>query len=137
MSEENVEIVRRQFEAFQARTRGDEDAPSDDGIVDPDAEWVMPPTPGFREVYKGREGFDEFLEQLTEDFDWTIDLERVIDAGDDQVVAVFHQRATAKASGVPVEVRRGLLYDLKDGRIVRFTNYLDPADALKAAGLSE
>jgi ketosteroid isomerase-like protein len=73
----------------------------------------------------------------TEDFEGGIDLERMVDAGDDKAVGTFHQRATGKASGVPVELRMGLLYEFRDGQIARMTNFLDPAEALKAAGVSE
>ena len=139
MSERNVEIVRRAFEEFrEGLSRGDLTAPFDSGLNAPDAEWVMPPrTPGFRSVYKGREGFLEFMQTWTEDFEWSIELEQAVDAGDDRVVGIFRQRATGKTSGVPVELRMGLVYELRDGQIIRMTNYLDPADALAAAGLSE
>jgi ketosteroid isomerase-like protein len=139
MSQENVEIVRRAFEEFKAGlARGEPGAPFDSGLNAPDAEWVLPPgTPGMREVYRGREGFLEFMRTWTEDFEWSIDLERVIDAGEDRVVALFHQRATGKTSGVPVELHMGLVYELRDGRIQRMTNYLDPAEALEAAGVRE
>ena len=139
MSGENVEVVRRAFEEFKAGlARGDPAAPFDLGLNAPDAEWVLPPSsPGFRQVYRGRAGFLEFIETWTEDFEWSIELESVIDAGDDRVVGVFHQRATGKGSGVPVELHMGLLYELRDGRIIRMTNFLDPAEALEAAGLSE
>jgi len=73
----------------------------------------------------------------TEDFEWSIDLERVIDAGNDRVVAMFHQHATGSASGATVELHMALLYELENGRVIRMRNFLDPAEALKAAGLSE
>jgi ketosteroid isomerase-like protein len=73
----------------------------------------------------------------TEDFEWFIELEEVIDAGDDRVVAIFHQQATGRASGVPVELHMALLYQLQDGHIVRMENFLDPKQALEAAGLQE
>jgi ketosteroid isomerase-like protein len=139
MSQENVEIVRRGFEAFRAGlSRGDPGAVFDSGLLAPDAEWIPAPnTPGLRPVYRGREGFVEFMRAWTEDFEWSIDLERVIDAGNDRVVAVFHQRATGMASGAPVELHMALLYDLENGRVIRMRNFLDPAEALESAGLSE
>ena len=74
----------------------------------------------------------------TEDFeDWSVELERAIDAGEDRVVAVFHQRAIGKASRAPVELHQGMVYELEDGRVIRMRNYVDPADALKAVGLTE
>ena len=138
MSQENVEIVRRVFDEFKAGlARGDPAAPFDSGLNAPEAEWILPPLPGFRRVYRGREGFIEFMRTWTEDFEWSIELERVIDAGDDRVVTVSHQRATGKGSGVPVELRMGLLFELRAGRVIRMTNFLDPAEAFKAAGLPD
>jgi ketosteroid isomerase-like protein len=139
MSQENVEIVRRAFDEFQeGLARGDPAAPFDSGLNAPEAEWILPPnSPGFRQVYRGREGFLEFMRTWTEDFHWSIELERVIDAGDDSVVAVFHQRATGKASGVPVELHMALIYELQDGRVIRMRNFLDPAEALEPVGLRE
>jgi ketosteroid isomerase-like protein len=73
-----------------------------------------------------------------EEFDHlTFDIERLIDAPDDRVVALVHQRASGQGSGVPVEMDLAAVYDLKHGRVIRIRNYLDPADALEAAGLSE
>jgi ketosteroid isomerase-like protein len=139
MSQENVETVRRGFAEFQAGlARGDPGAFFDLEVVSSDAEWVMPPaTPGFRRVYRGRDEFLEFMRTWTEDFDWSIELERVIDAGDDRVVAVFHQQAIGEGSGAAVELHMALLYELEGGRVIRMRNFLDPADALKAAGLQE
>jgi ketosteroid isomerase-like protein len=139
MSQENVEIVRRGFEALKAGLdRGDPGAAFDTGVYASEVEWILPPGgAGFRDVYVGRDGFLEFMRTWTEDFDWSIELEGLIDAGDDRVVGLFHQTATGKGSGVPVELHMGLVYDLQDGQVVRMRNYLDPKEALEAAGLSK
>ncbi len=60
-----------------------------------------------------------------------------MDGTDDVVVAFLRQSGTGRGSGVPVNLIHGGVFDLKDGRIARISLYLDPADALKAAGLSE
>jgi len=140
MSGDNVEIVRRAIDEFQAGlARGDPGAAYDSETVAPDAEWIPDPNAavGLRPVYRGREGFVEFMGTWTEDFDWSIDLERVVDAGDDRVVAMFHQHATGKGSGATVELHMALLYELEHGRIIRMRNFVDPAEALEAAGLRE
>ena len=139
MSRENVEVVRRANELFQAGLqRGEPGAAFDAGLIAADAEWFTPagfPGPG---VYRGREGFLEFLGTWTEDFeDWSVRLGRVIDAGDDLVVAEFHHRATGKESRVPVEFHQGFVYEVKEGRVTRMWNYTTPAEALEAVGLSE
>jgi ketosteroid isomerase-like protein len=139
MSQENVEIVRRQLEAFQAgMERGDPGAPWDAGINAVDAEWIVREGLDGRTVWVGREGFVEFMRTWTEQFDdWSLQVERLIDAGDEGVVALTRQWATGKASGVPVELNLGMVYELKDGCVIRMTNYLTHAEALEAAGLSE
>jgi ketosteroid isomerase-like protein len=136
MSEENVEVVRRLFEGFQAAIdRGDPGAWIAETVPD-DYEWIVPEFAG-RSVWRGREEFAEFVRTWTEDFDgWSLRAERLIDAGGDRVVALALQSATGKHSGVPVEMNLGQIYDLRDGRMVRVTNYFSHAEALEAAGLS-
>ena len=140
MSQENVEIVRRATEEFQAGVeRGDPGAFFDLESVADDYEWVLAPE-SFGEVpiYRGREGFLEFWRDFTEDFrEWSMSLERLIDAGDDLVVSIVRQRATGKASGVPVEWHMGQIQELKNGRVIRVTTYTSVEQTLKAAGLSE
>jgi ketosteroid isomerase-like protein len=70
MSQENVEIVRRVFDAFQeGLKRGDFGAGFDLDAIAPDVEWIPAPLPGVAEVYRGREGFIEFMNNWTEDFE--------------------------------------------------------------------
>jgi ketosteroid isomerase-like protein len=139
MSQENVEIVRQVLDAFQeGLDRGDLGAAFDTARVAADAEWI--PGRGFPgpRRYRGREGFIEFMRGWTEDFEgWSNQVERLIDAGNDRVVGVFRQSATGKESGVPVELRLATIYELEGGRIVRMRIYLDPTEALEAAGLRE
>jgi ketosteroid isomerase-like protein len=139
MPEENVEIVRRAWEIFKAgMERGDAGAAFFDGPISPDLEWVLQEGFPGRGVYRGREEFVEFMRTWTEDFDdFDLRLERLIDAGDDRVVGLFHHTAIGKGSGVRVELHSGLIYELKDGLVVRCQNYLDHAGALEAAGLAE
>jgi ketosteroid isomerase-like protein len=139
MSEENVEIVRRQIEGFQAgMERGDPGAVFDAGTVAADAEWIVREGMDGRTVWTGREEFVQFIRTWTEEFEsWSIQVERLIDAGEDRVVALTHQSGTGKGSGVPVELDLGLIYELKDGRVIRITNYLTHAEALEAAAPRE
>lgn len=139
MTQENVEIVRRAYEAFKdGLKRGDPGAPFDAGFNAPDAEWHTPEGFPGPPVFRGREGFLEFLRIWTEDFDdWSIELGQLIDAGNDRVVAEFHHRAIGKSSRVPVEFHQGFVYELRDGQIIRMKNYLTWEEALEAVGLSE
>ena len=142
MSEENVEVVRRLFEAFQDVFQRDDPgalgALFDSGLLAEDYEWI--PFRGWPgpQSYRGRDGFVEFWTTWTEDFEgWSVELERLVDGGDEQVVGLFHQTATGRGSGTPVKLHFGVVWELKDGRVVRTRNYANPAEALEAAGLSE
>ena len=139
MSQENVEVVRRGFEEFEAGlARGNYGVNFDSGSFAPDAEWIPDYAPALRSVYRGREGFVEFMRTWSEDFeDWSLRPERLIDAGDDRVLALVHQQATGKESGAQVELHMAFVFELKEGRVIRVRTFIDPAEAFEAAGLSE
>jgi ketosteroid isomerase-like protein len=142
MSEENVEVVRRIWDLYVAGLeQGDPNAWTaafDQGLVAPES-TITPAReiPG-TQTYVGREGFLEFVRAWTAEFaELRMRLEKIIDAGDDRVVAVVHQSATGKGSGAAVELRFGIVYTLKDGQVIDRRHYLDPAEALEAVGLGE
>ena len=84
----------------------------------------------------GRDGFAEFLRAWTDEFaDWKMWPEEILDASDEQVVAIVSQLATGKGSGATVELRFAVVYTLRAGQVVDRRHYLEPADALEAAGL--
>jgi ketosteroid isomerase-like protein len=134
MSEENVEIVRRALEV-----QFGSGAAFDLGLLADDFEWILVPEPfEGRSVWRGREEWGEFVRLWTQDFDdFSFQVVRVIDAGGDRVVALLHQSGIGKESGVPVEWDNGVVFELRDGRVIRATNYLSHAEALEAAGLRE
>jgi ketosteroid isomerase-like protein len=137
MSEEDVGLVQRLFEGFQAAMeRGEPGAGLDPAAFAEDFEWIVPTPLDGRSVWHGREGLIEFTRLWTEQFEhWSIWIERVIDAGEDRVVVLTRQSATGKGSGVPVELSLGQVYELEAGRIARVRNFFGHAEALKAAGL--
>jgi ketosteroid isomerase-like protein len=63
--------------------------------------------------------------------------ERIVDAGNNRVVAIVYMAARGKRSGAAVEFRFGTVHTLKDGQVVDGCNYPKPADALAAAGAAE
>jgi SnoaL-like domain len=89
MSRENVEIVRRVSEEFLAgMERGDPGALFDSEAIAHGFEFILAVPLEGRSVWRGRERFVEFMRAWTEDFeDWSVRVERWIDAGDDRVVA--------------------------------------------------
>ena len=67
---------------------------------------------------------------------YRVEVEDVIDAGDDAVVLVrdFGRRAGMTAE---ISVVGGAVWTLRDGRVARVTFYLNRGEALKAVGLEE
>jgi ketosteroid isomerase-like protein len=130
MSQENVEIVRRTYAAFE---RGDISAALDDadpGLVtyraDPEAA-----------TWHGPEGFLQAFADWTEGFDdFSATAEEFIDAGERVIVRV-HQRARGHGSGVPVEADFWFVHTLSDGKITRLDMFASKGPALEAAGLRE
>jgi len=135
MSRENVDTFRRGVEAYNRR---DVEALLAD--ADPGIEWypaILGKLSGRATVYRGHDG----LRQLMIDIDDTlaeIDVEfpEVRDLGD-QVLGVGRIRTRGKASGVVTEAPLGYVADYRDGKVTRVRTYLDPREALEAAGPRE
>ena len=134
MSQENVEIVRRGYEHRQAH--GDFLAES----LAPDYVWDMSHFQGWPEqqTYEGIDEARRFIREWTTAFDdWEIEIVAIHDAGDDCVVGVVRQRGRARSTGLPVDMRFGQVFTMRDGKQVRMEMYADPDEALKAVGLEE
>jgi len=133
MSRENVEGLRAAYE-YTARTGKVPREP-----LHPEFVWDTTTFRGamLRGTYDGVDGANAFLAEWLESFeDWTLDIEEVVDAGD-QAVAVVRQHGKAKHGGPDVEMRFAHLWTFRDGLAVRAEMYADPNEALEAAGLRE
>jgi ketosteroid isomerase-like protein len=129
VSQENVEIVRRALEGFVAgeirwETMDEEVEIHDHDILDAGE-------------YRGHSGFTRWVE------DWgtglpivSLELQEFIDAGD-AVVAVFLLKAKPRGSSVDVERQDGIVYRLRDAKIIRLDYYNSRHQALEAAGLAQ
>src|SRR4051794_22410376 len=133
MSQENVEIVRRQSEAY---ARGDwEEAMS---FLDPNVVYDISQYSAGGSEYHGLEGVREgFGEWIASWEDYRTEVLEVIDGGEDKVVAVTLQTGTGRASGAPVEVANAVVNTMRNGKVIRIDLYPTRAAALKAVGLSE
>jgi len=129
---ENVELVRR-FNALGNAGRWDAVAE----LLHPAVEWVIAREHPDARTVSGRDELTEYRRQWdTMMPDLRIDLDRVLDV-DDRVVAIGIARGTGTGSGADVRVPLALVYTLRDGLITRGEEYLDPDEALEAAGLAE
>jgi ketosteroid isomerase-like protein len=82
-------------------------------------------------------GRDAMLAYLTDWYDMFPDLEivaeEVIDAGPERVIVVWRLAGTAKASGVPTELRYAALFTIRGGKVVRGREYMTKHEALAVA----
>jgi len=76
------------------------------------------------------------MEALGREEDLAVSVERVFDAGEQQVPFVRVQ-SRASTSGVPHEHLWAYVVEVREERIVYFRAYYDPGEALEAAGLRE
>jgi ketosteroid isomerase-like protein len=134
MSQENVEIVR---DAVVAYNRGDLDAWFKYCADDIDYRAVEG-APDDHGPIHGRVAMRAYLQDWIDTFDdLTVEPLELIDAGGEQVVAVFRFGGRAKLSGVETDLTYAALYTIRDGKIARGREYWTKEQALKAAGLRE
>jgi ketosteroid isomerase-like protein len=133
MSQENVEIVRLLFSAFEQT--GPEGTFR---FLSPEIEWeVRPDLPDSR-TYRGHDGVRELLATFEDVLDeqWYSPRE-LIPAGE-LVVVPLRWGGRGKTSGVKVEEREETwVLTLQDGAITRVTEYATKEAALDAVRLSE
>jgi uncharacterized protein len=132
MSQENIEVVRRFYEAW-AR----DELPGPLELMDPEVEYVNPAEavePGTR---RGVPAFAQAVKKLLQSWEfWRTEIEEVTTAGD-QVAVVLRYRTRGRGSGIEVEGRESALWTLRGGRVVRYEWFKEPGKALEAVGLSE
>ena len=132
MSQENVELARRGYEAFARR---DLDAVFE--LFDPEIEAHDPPEMPDAAVHRGHDAVRRDWQQTYELFeDFTIESTETIDAGD-EVFAGIVQRGRPHGSRAVVEERSWQVVTFCDGVATRVEAFLERAQALKAVGLSE
>jgi ketosteroid isomerase-like protein len=137
MSRENVEIVRRLYDAVARR---------DTGTVltfyDPEIEWDMSRHPSAdamgRTIYRGHDGLRSWFRQWYEAWEEIEDeCEELIDAGE-HVISVVTTRGRGRASGVEVEAaHHAAVWTLREGKVVRVAWFRSVGEALEATGLDE
>jgi ketosteroid isomerase-like protein len=97
----------------------------------------MVPLGGKAAVFRGHEGIRELFRQLDEVLDeWHAEFPEIQDLGD-RTIAIGHVRTRGRGSGAETESPIACVTDYEDGKATRVRTYLDPKEALEAAGLSE
>jgi uncharacterized protein len=132
MSQENVEIVRR---VYDASLRGETEAVI--GQLDPAVRADLSERVFNPDVYEGHDGFRRFLTEIDDVWDdFRLEPLEFIDAGS-KVVVSHMVRGRGKESGVEVELPSTSVYTVRDGLVTEVHMYREHSRALEAAGLSE
>jgi ketosteroid isomerase-like protein len=137
MSEEslNVETFKRAIDAYNRR-----DVEALLETLDPEIEWysaLMVPMGGKATVFRGYEGIRELFRDLDEVLDeWHAEYGQIRDLGD-RIVAIGRVRTRGRGSGAETESPIATVCDVRDDKAFRIRTYLDPKEALEAAGLRE
>jgi ketosteroid isomerase-like protein len=130
MSQENVDIVKATFDAWNA---GDMDRLRD--MYDPNI--VLHMIPGWPEPgpYAGREAVMRQLTQLRETWDADVgELISFVDVGD-RVVVRHIWRGFGRGPDASIEM--SIIFTLREGMITSAEYFWDHVEALKAVGLEE
>ena len=133
MSQENVEIVRSAFEAFQR-----DDVEGIMPFLDEQIEWRNPEDSPIAGVWHGHDGVRDWFKQASEAFgDMTFTPDEFREVSEDRILVLLRFALTGTESGIRMEVPFAHLIDMKAGRVTALRMYSDQAKALEAAGLSE
>ena len=128
MSQGNVEIICQSMEYFKRTGEWLWD------VIDPEIEIHDHDVPD-GDVFRGHAGWLKW--ERTFDSAWervSIEPEEYIDAGGDKVV-LLHRFAAQGRGGISLERQDGVVFNLRDGKIVRMDYYGSRVEALEAVGL--
>jgi len=123
----SIEVVQRAYEAFK---RGDAEALI--AVADPAIEFgTSAAAPGG--TYRGHTGIRRYLKEIEGAFGdrWDAEIERVAEVGDERVILIARIFGEGKASE-PLELHIAHVWELRDGKLLHGTVYLDPHEALDA-----
>jgi ketosteroid isomerase-like protein len=132
MSEENVEVVRRIYNAWAA---GDFRA----GIDDLDPHVMLVVRQDFPEfgVFPGIDGVRTLMRRFLDQWEEISIEAKQLRAVGDTVLATVVQHGKGRASGIEGDIHYFQLFTFRGGKIVRMESVMGEAEALEALGLSE
>ena len=131
MSEENVDLVRRAFIAWQAGALDELDALLADDVV-----WRPTPLSGTGDqIFRGPRGVRDWISAvLSRQGEVRNELDEFRDLGDR--VLVLGRVFERVDEEVRADAELAWLFQVRDGRIARGEGFLSRGDALRAAGIA-
>jgi uncharacterized protein len=133
MSQENVEIIRKAAEVFNAE--GPEAA--DRRFFADDVEFHDPPESPSPRLARGREAVRKQFNSFNEAWEkHRTELKEIRAVGTDKVLLVSVEHFTGR-DGIEVQAPAASVFTLRDGKVIRWEAFWEKQRALKALGLSE
>ena len=137
MSQENVDLAMRAIRAAIRQPKPDFETMnalfhSDHVLVSIVADKL-----GSEGEAVGASGYKAWIQAQEDVISFETEVGGAIDVGPDTVIAVMTIRFQGASSGATIDQRVWVVMTVKDGKVTRTENYIDPAEALKAVGLSE
>jgi ketosteroid isomerase-like protein len=126
MSQEDVSAIRSLYDAF-----GRKDLLAIIAVLHPQVEFYQSALLPWGGIYRGQEEAIRFFTTLVEHVESRVDIDDIIDAGE-HIVAVGHSRGRVRASGNAFEVAVVHVWTMRQGKALRFENYLDIPTMLRA-----
>jgi ketosteroid isomerase-like protein len=131
---ENTAIVRAVYAAFSGLAQGGEIASYVAAHFDSDCEYRPVEEAS---TIRGHHALIRWVERWLEAWDDAWDEVDEITQVGETIVAAITVHGRGRLSGMEVSQRLFDVFELRNGRVVRITEYLDPDQALEAAGLRE
>ena len=128
MSQENVDLMRRTFERWNAGERE----------VDPAHPDIVVRSAMTNAEYHGYDGLRSWMAEIDDQFgDWRLSIDRFRNASEGRLLALGAVHVRGRTSGVAFDQPMELLLTFADGRLIELRTIPDHAQALEAAGLAE
>jgi ketosteroid isomerase-like protein len=124
----NVAVLKGAYERFAAG-----DIPGVMEALDPSVSWRVPDVVPHGGTFEGHDGVGEFFAGIGEAWDGlAVDVDSIL-AGDDRVVVIGRASGRLRSSGEDTSYGFVHAWTMRDGRAVRFEEYVDPPKVLAAA----
>jgi ketosteroid isomerase-like protein len=132
MSQENVERVRRAYELYSETQQPDYE------LLHPDVEWHTAQDLPDSTTHRGHDGVAALYAEWIGSFEgFRVEVEEVIDGGDEAVIVVTRLRGRFGGGNEEVDLVEMHVWRLLDGKAIEIREYRTKAEALEAIGLSE
>jgi ketosteroid isomerase-like protein len=121
--EEFVRLIWAQWNSGDREVRADQ--------IDPEVEIHSALT---QAVYRGYDGAERWMREIDDQFsDWRVELDTIDEPRDGTVVATGAISMRGRQSGLDLHQPAGWVIEVRDGRMYRLHNFVEPEEAARFA----